>query len=177
MKKLVLTFGLIAGGIITGPMLVSMAFIHDVSNYNTSMFIGYATMIIGFSAIFFGIRSYRDKELGGSISFGKAFQIGLLISLVATVVYVTGWMIYYHTSSTDIVDKIAQNYAEKIKHSGKSAAEISKELLESKQMMESYKNNPLVMIMYTIMEILPVGLIITLICALILRRKKPLVIQ
>ena len=129
-------------------------------------------MIISLSMIFFGIRQYRERHLGGKISFGKAFKVGFLIALVASVIYVIGWMIYYNTS------EVAQNFpAQYLEHMKEKWAEagMSTEQINTKaegfaRNMELYKN-PVIMAGMTLMEILPVGLIITLISALILKRK------
>ena len=85
MKKNILTYGLIAGIVVSVLMLSSVNyFSHCEGNvdYNTSIFIGYASMLLAFSLVFVGIRNYRDKYNEGVISFGKAFKIGILISLI-----------------------------------------------------------------------------------------------
>lgn len=106
MKKVVLKFGLIAGAIVSIALLVGINLMtgpDGKADMDGGAIFGYTSMIVALSLIFFGIRSYRDGELGGQISFGKAFKIGLLITLVASVMYVVTWMVYYHSSSmTDV---------------------------------------------------------------------------
>ena len=57
-----------------------------------------------------------------------------------------------------------------MKAEGASAAEIRKQVKQTAEMMKLYKN-PLFNIVMTYMEILPVGLVITLIASMILKRK------
>ena len=89
MKKIALIFGLIAG-IIPSAMFFIM---HNDGGFEASQMengqiIGYITMIVGFSTIFFAIKQYRDTHLDGRIKFGKAFLVGLYITIVASLVYV-----------------------------------------------------------------------------------------
>ena len=100
MRKIVLTFGLIAGAMLSVMMLLTMPF-HDQIGYDKSMVIGYTSMVLAFLMIFFGVKSYRDNVSGGRVSFGKAFQIGMLITLIATACYVATWQVVYRK----LVDK------------------------------------------------------------------------
>src|SRR4249919_3688188 len=98
MKKNILIYGLISGIVVSILMLVTVNYVsHCEGNidYDTSMLIGYASMIIAFSLVFVGIRNYRDKYNKGVISFGKAFKIGILIALIASTIYVIAWLIAY----------------------------------------------------------------------------------
>src|SRR5215210_8859754 len=98
MQKNILVYGLIAGLLVSIFMLSSVNYLsHCEGNvdYDTSMLIGYASMLISFSLVFVGIRNYRDKYNGGVISFGKAFKIGIIIVLIASTMYVITWLIYY----------------------------------------------------------------------------------
>src|ERR1700757_1392053 len=94
MKKAVLTFGIIAGVIISVLMDLSLLLSKYIGSGH-SMALGYTIMVASFLLIYFGIRSYRDNVLGGQISFGRAFACGILIALVTTVCYVAMWEILY----------------------------------------------------------------------------------
>ena len=170
MKKNVLVFGLIAGAIVSSLMIFGMAKGIETMNWDYGMAIGYTSMIIAFSFVFVGIKNYRDKYNNGSITFGKAFKIGFWISLIASTMYVIAWLIYYYGFVPDFMDKYTAYYMEKAAASGASAAEIQKQSAEMEGWKEMYKN-PLYVILFTYMEILPVGLLITLISALILKKK------
>lgn len=170
MKKLVLTFGLISGLIVSILMFGSMALKQYQSDFKLAEVIGYLSMIVSLSLIFPAIKSYRDNYQQGTIKFGKAFEIGLYITLIASAVYITGWMIYSH-SNPEIMTEYFQHSINKVKTSGASAAEVQAKIKEIKQYQEMYKN-PLIKIGFTFLEIFPVGLLITILCAAILKRTK-----
>lgn len=173
MKKVVLVCGLIAGGIVSILMLSSVSYLsHCQGNvdYNTSMLIGYASMLIAFTLVFVGIRNYRDKYNAGVISFGKAFTTGILIVLIASTMYVVAWLIDYFFFIPDFMDKYSAHMLDKLKASGASPVEIDRQAKEMANFATMYKN-PFFNAMMTYVEILPVGLIVTLISSFILKRK------
>jgi len=172
MKKIVLVYGIIAGLIVTGMMAFSTGYFCAKGDFEGGMIYGYSAMIIAFSMIFVGIKSFRDKYNGGVINFGKAFRVGLFISLIASTIYVIGWLINYYFFMPDFMDKYAAVMIAKAKASGISAAELAEKTADMTRMKEWYKN-PLFIILMTYVEILPVALIVTLICALILKRNTP----
>ena len=170
MKKLVLVYGIIAGLIVTGMMAFSTGYYCARGDFEGGMIYGYSAMIISFSMIFVGIKSFRDKHNAGTINFGKAFKIGLFISLIASTIYVIGWLINYYLFIPDFMDKYAAAMISKAKSSGISADELAKKTADMAQMKEWYKN-PLFVILMTYVEILPVAVVVTLISSLILKRK------
>jgi hypothetical protein len=104
MKKTVLTYGLIAGLIVSVIMLGSMPFMKNIDGI-WGMVIGYTSQIIAFAFIFVAVKTYREKEGNGTITFGKAFQIGLYISLIASTMYVISWMIEFHYFLPDFMER------------------------------------------------------------------------
>jgi hypothetical protein len=174
MKKNIIIYGLIAGIIVTAQMLFSvnyMSYCNGNLDYGTSMVIGYASMLIAFSLVFVGIRNYRDQYNEGIITFGKAFKIGILIVLIASTMYVIAWLINYYFFSTDFIEKYSAHMIDQLKDSGASAEEIEKQTKEMADFAQMYKN-PFFNAMITYTEILPVGLIVTLISSLLLKRKE-----
>ena len=171
MKRIVLTFGLILGAILSAKMIIMMVITMNGESFGGNEVIGYATQVIVYTLVFFGIKSYRDKQLNGFISFGKAFKVGFLISLIGATMYVISWMIYYFGFATEFADKYtAQVIAEASK---KGAAELAATTKEMEKFKELYKQ-PIFVFFITFLEVLPVGLIITLISSLILKRtQKP----
>jgi len=175
MKKIVIVCGSIAGLIVAALMLITMGIYNKGGNIENGMLLGYASMIIAFSLIFVGIKNYRDKQNAGAISFGKAFKIGLLITLVASTFYVVAWMIDYYYFIPDFMEKYSAATINKLKAAGASAEKIARETKEMAWFTENYKN-PFFVALFTYIEILPVGLLVSLIAALVLRRKiKPAV--
>ena len=169
MKKTVLTFGLIAGVIISVLMGGSLL-LADKIGTGHSMALGYTIMVASFLLIYFGIRSYRDNTLGGQISFGRAFACGILITLITTVCYVAMWEILYFNFMPHFMDGYFAAEINKVQSAGLDPATTAAKVAAIKRSQELYQN-PLINMAYTFMEPLPVGLIITLISAASLRRK------
>jgi hypothetical protein len=176
MKKIVIVCGLIAGLISSAWCFISVrAFTNNVS-LNTRTWLGYAAMILSFSLIFAGIKEYRDNFGGGLITFGRAFKIGILISLVGSTLYVLLWLVSYYFFFPDFAEKYASLMQAQMKADGASATAISQEMVEMAKYSSWYKN-PLFNILITYSEIFPVGLIISLIAAFILKRKEVAQVQ
>lgn len=141
-------------------------------NFENGMIYGYASMLLAFSLIFVGIKNYRDKYNNGYVSFGKAFRIGLYISLIASTIYVGTWLINYFYFMPDFMDKYAAHVIERMKTSGATDAAIAEKTKEMADFKVLYQN-PFINAAVTYMEILPIGLLISLIAAAILKRKNP----
>ena len=169
MKKVVLTFGLISGVIIAALMWLMLAMM-KAGFTSHSLLMGYATMIIALSLVFFGIKSYRDNN-GGKITFFKGLQIGILISLISAVCYGISWEAYYRTSGSDFMQQYTAQYIEQMRTKGEPEAAIAETQKQMDQFAEQYKNF-FVRFGMTLMEILPVGIVVTLISAGLLRRKE-----
>jgi hypothetical protein len=171
MKKTVLTFGLIAGLIISVLMGGSLL-LADKNGSGHSMFLGYTIMVASFLLIYFGIRSYRDNDLAGQISFGRAFTCGILITLITTICYVAMWEVLYFNFMPHFMDGYFAAQIHKVQSSGVDPATIAAQVAAIQRSAQLYEN-PFVNMAYTFIEPFPVGLIITLVSAAILRRKAP----
>jgi hypothetical protein len=136
------------------------------------MLLGYTMMVASFLLIYFGIRSYRDNTLGGQISFGRAFACGILITLITTVFYVGMWEILYFNFMPHFMDSYFAAQIQKVQSSGLDSATIAAQVAAIRHSQQLYQN-PLVNMAYTAIEPLPVGVLITLISAAVLRRKGP----
>lgn len=173
MRRNIIICGLLAGIIVSALMLVSTNYLsHCKGNvdYDTSMFIGYASMLVAFSLVFVGVRNYRDNYNDGVISFGKAFKIGIMIVLIASTLYVIAWLIDYFLFVPDFMERYSAHMLDKLKASGASPMEINEQAKKMADFARMYKN-PFFNAVMTYMEILPVGLIVTLISSFILKRK------
>jgi Protein of unknown function (DUF4199) len=170
MKKIVLKYGLIAGIILAAKIFIMMLIKGDSTDFERGASVGTIFMIGAFSMIFFGIREYRDKISGGVINFNLAFRIGILIAIIASLCYVAGWMINFNYIDTSFVEDYTTYYIEKIKAGGKDPAAVEKEITSFKNSITDYYENPAMIATHTFLEIFPVGLIITVLCALLMRR-------
>ena len=171
MKKNVLVFGSISGLIITALMIVSTSMCYNNPNFEGSMIIGYASMLIAFSFIFVGIKNYRDKYNEGLITFGKAFKIGLFIALISSTFYVVTWLIEFYAFMPDFIEKYSEHVLTQAKNAGASAEELAKQTEEMSGYVKMYKT-PIGVILLTYMEVLPLGVVVALIAAAILKRKQ-----
>lgn len=171
MKKVIVVNGLIAGLIVAVLMIFSLYHCMNTGDMVGGMIYGYTAMIIAFSMIFVGVKTFRDKYQSGVISFGKAFKVGILITLIASSIYVVCWLIEYYAFIPDFADIYAKHTLDKLQSSGASAAQLSAKTAEMADLKEMYKN-PFFVILFTYFEILPVGLLVTIISALVLKRKR-----
>jgi len=173
MGRIVLVFGLISGAIAAGLMWILIAVQNSGKvDLENGMVFGYATMIIALSLVFFGVKSYRDNN-GGHITFLKGLQVGILISLICGVCYAASWELYYRGSGQEFLQKYTAHNLNKMKQDGASDAEIEKARADAEKFMEIYENF-FVRFGFTLMEILPVGIIVTLISAALLRKREVL---
>lgn len=171
MKKVILVFGLIAGIILT-VFIFSFNFFEGSEHGTNGYVIGYSSMIIAFSFIFVATRNFRDKQNQGVVSFWQAFRIGLGISLIGSTFYVGTWLIDYYFFIPDFMDKYSAQMVAAARSSGLSPAELNKKIAEIDNMKSLYKN-PFFVVLITYLEVLPVGIVISLITAFALRRRKP----
>ena len=169
MKRIVWTFGLISGGILSAVMLLTLPFESEIGD--RAAVIGYAAMVLSFLLVFFGIRSYRDNVAKGSVSFGRAFAVGTLIAVISSLCYVATWEVIYYKIRPDFGERYAAYSIQKVRQSGASEAEIQKKTAEMQQFAERYKN-PFFNSALTLLEPLPVGLVIALVSAGVLRRRR-----
>ena len=167
MKKTVLTYGLISGAIAAVLMLAHVPFMDGSSK---SLILGYAGIVLSALLIFFGVRSYRENVGDGRISFGRAFAVGILIALISSACYVAAWEAVYYTNP-EVADHIFDKQLEDLRASGAPQDEID----EATRQMASFKElyaNPFVNVAFTFVEPLPVGILMTLISAIVLRRRR-----
>jgi len=169
MKKTVLTFGLIGAAVMATMMFATLPFV-DKIGFDKGAIVGYTTMILAFMLVFFGIRSYRENVSDGHITFGRAFAVGILITMVTCVGYVVAWEILYFKFMPDFFDKYASYVIEKARASGASQQVIDAQLQQMKSFKAMY-DNPFINAAITFTEPFPIGLIVTLISAAILRKK------
>jgi MFS family permease len=166
MTRVVLIFGLLAGAVLSVMMVVQATFIDEIG-FDRGEVIGYTTMIVAFLMVFFGIRSYRDDIYGGTITF----CIGLLITLVASVCYVMTWEVIYYWFAPDFVEKYGAYVIEQARQAGATEQELVEKTAEMARFREMYKN-PLINAGITLIEVFPVGLVVTVVSAAILRRDR-----
>lgn len=166
MKRTILTYGLISGAIIILGMIATI-----VLSAKHSLFLGYLIMLVGLSAILLAVKSHRDKVLGGVIKFWPAFLIGLGVAVVAGVAYVAIWEGYLAITHYRFMDDYTAQILAAKKAEGLTGAAYDKLAAEMAQMTRNYAN-PLYRMPMTFAEIFPVGLLVALVSAALLRNPK-----
>lgn len=168
MKRNVWIFGLVLGTIlcVNGYYMVDLCYSNP--GFEANDILGYTALVAMFSLVFFGVLNYRNKELNGEISFGKAMKTGSLIALLGSTLYVAAWLLYYYLAVPDFMDQYTQHVLIEAERSGKDVAAAAREM---ESFGEMYKN-PLFVVLITYFEVLPIGLVVALISSLVLRRKK-----
>jgi hypothetical protein len=169
MKKTVLKFGLISGAVVALLVFATMPFVYRFG-FDNGLILGYTIIVVSLLLVPFGIRSYRENVGGGNITFGRAFAVGILITLISCICYVLAWEIVYYNFLPDFAEKYTAYMVEKAKASGATQQAIDATLQEAKG-MKAMLDNPLTFAAIGFTEPFPVGLIITTISAAILRKK------
>ncbi len=165
MKKTVVVFGLVIGTILCANMIIMVNMMYTSPDFKGNDVVGYAAMVVLFSLIFFGVRNYRNKHLGGFVSFGKAFKTGFLIALVGSTMYVVVWLFYYYLFVPDFIDVYTSHVLNNC-----TPSDLAAKTTEMKNFGEMYKN-PLFVVLITYSEVLPIGVLVALVSALLLRKK------
>jgi hypothetical protein len=179
MKSIVIKYGTISGLIAAALMLTSML-IEKKSGYGSNTeFIGYMGIALAFIPLYLGMRQYRQTEGGGAMTFWKGLNVGIIIIVISGLFYAVSWLITYYWITPDFPDKYSAFLVGQIKSSVqnlKDTAAIHKQLRDTimvKQQMVQYKEmakNPLIFGAITFTEPLPLGIVLTLVCAAILRK-------
>jgi hypothetical protein len=169
MKRTVLTFGLISGAISAAMMLATLP-LADKIGFDKGEILGYTTIVLSALMIFFGVRSYRENVAGGRLTFGRGFAVGILITLISSACYVGTWEIVYFKLMPGFADKYAAHMVERAKASGANQQKIEETERRASQFKVMY-DKPLINVAMTFMEVFPIGLVVTLASAGILRKK------
>ena len=171
MKRVVLIFGLISGAISSAMMFLTLPLMHrGIVNFKNGEVIGYTAIFLSLLLVFFGIRSYRENH-GGTISFGRGFAVGILITLISCVFYVVSWLFIYYQFMPDFMDRYEDAAIAEAREKGASDAAIATKTKEVER-MKTMLRNPAINAAMTFIEPFPVGLVMTLVSAGILRRRE-----
>jgi len=171
MKKTVVTFGLLSGAVSSLLMLLSVPLL-DRIGFDNGVVLGYTGIVMSFLLVYFGVRSYRDNVAGGTLGFGRAVTVGLLITLVSCACYVVTWEIIYFKLWPGFSDKYTAYAIDKAKASGASQQAIEETARQMAEFKKMY-DNPLINAAFTFVEPFPIGLVVTLISAAVLKKKRP----
>jgi uncharacterized protein DUF4199 len=169
MKKTVLTFGLISGALSAAMMLIAIPFVDKVGWEKGEIF-GYTTIVLSALLVFSGVRSYRENVAGGRLTFGRGFAVGILITLISSACYVGTWEIVCYKFMPNFSEKYAAHMVERAKASGASQQKLDEAQRQADQFKQMYAN-PAINVAMTFLEVSPIGLVVTLVSAGLLRKK------
>jgi hypothetical protein len=172
MSRVILVYGVIGGVVVALGLLLGMVAVPDGGG-SIGMIVGYLTMLVALSMVFVGVKRYRDVQGGGVIRFWPAFGLGLAIAAVASLFYVGAWEIYMWHSDYRFMDEYIAKTLADMRARGAPAAEIAAFATEMNGFARDYAN-PLYRMVVTFSEIAPVGLLVSLVSAALLRNSKVL---
>lgn len=168
MTKIVLTFGLLSGAVAAVMMFLTLPFAERIG-FDRAVYVGYTTIVISMLFVYFGVRSYRDNVLDGRMNFGKAFTAGMLITLISSACYVAAWLVMYYGFMPDFANQYADYLVEQARTQGATQAQIDAAIKQGEQARQ-WLANPLINAAVSFTEPLPVGVIVTLISAAVLKK-------
>jgi hypothetical protein len=171
MFRTILRYGVIAGLIVGGFELVTFTAFSGMPPLKYGMVIGYTTMLIALSAVFVGIKRHRDVERGGVIGFWPAFGIGLGISFIAGIFYVAAWELVQSMTSMDFASAYSKAILASEQAKGASAETLAKMSAEMEAFKVQYAD-PMFRLPMTFVEIFPVGVLVSLVSAGLLRNSR-----
>jgi Protein of unknown function (DUF4199) len=170
MLRTILAFGLAAGIAVAVPMCLMVAN-SEPGSTGHSYLAGYLVMLVALSLVFVGVKRYRDHMLGGAIRFAPALGMGVAISAVAGAIYVAGWEITLAVTDYAFIDSYAAAAIEAKRASGASGAEIAAVTAQIAEFAAQY-SNPWFRMAVTFVEIFPVGVLVSLVSAALLRNSR-----
>ena len=168
MTSIVVIFGLISGLIAALMLLLTTPFMERMG-FDVAEILGYTTLVGSFLLVFFGIRRYREQA-GGTMTFTRGFTVGILITLISSCIYVATWLAVSARMAPDFAEKYKAHLLQKERAAGATEAEIEARL-EQMRYFENIYANPLGRVAITFLEPFPIGLLVTVISAAVLRRK------
>ncbi len=170
MSKIAITYGILSGTITIMTLILGLM-VSDGGSFLSSELFGYLTMLVALSMIFIGIKRYRDQELGGVIRFLPAFATGLAIAIIAGIIYMLVWEFYLTSTDYAFIDSYVNSAIEAKKAAGLNGDQLAREIATLENLRTDYRTFYIRMPM-TFLEIFPVGLVIALLSAALLRNPR-----
>jgi len=165
MTRIILTYGLISG------LVVITGIIATILMSYSEVWLGYLIMLVALSSILIGVKQYRDQALGGVIRFHTALLLGLGIAVVAGLTYIVVWELYLAATGYTFMDQYVAQTLEAKRAAGVTGAAYQKVAAEMEALRRQYAN-PLFRLPMTFIEVFPVGLLIAVVSAALLRNPR-----
>lgn len=171
MLRKILSYGVVAGLLVGLPMGVLAFVLKGMPPDPWGMVITYLIMLLALSTVFIAIKRHRDEALGGVIRFWPALGLGLGISLVASVGYALAWEATLALTGMDFAGEYAKAMIKAEQAKGVSTQALARFTAEMEDFKRQYAN-PLFRMPMTMVEIFPVGLLVSLVSAGLLRNSR-----
>lgn len=172
MLNKILSYGVTAGVIVGGFLFGTTTLLGgDMPHGAIGLLMGYTSMLVALSFIFIAIKRHRDRDLGGVIKFLPAFGMGLGISVVAGLFYVLAWEAALAVTKLDFGAEYAEHMVKEKEKAGASAEEIERVRAEAAKFAKQYAD-PAFRMPMSFIEIFPVGVLVSLISAGLLRNSR-----
>jgi hypothetical protein len=171
MLRKIVSYGAVAGLAVGVPLFGLTVGLNGHPPLRYGVLIGYLTMLLALSTVFMAIKRHRDDALGGVIRFWPALALGLAISLVASVFYVMAWEAALAVTGMDFGGDYASALIAQEKAKGVSPQALARFTAEMEQFKRQYAN-PLFRLPMTLAEIFPVGVVVSLVSAALLRNNR-----
>ena len=164
MNNIILKNGIFGGLVVSAVMCYVTYSMKSNPDMEPNMYMGFGSMIVAFAFIVFGILQQR-KANNDVISFGAAFKTGLLIAFITSTIYVLVWLVIFYNFFPDFIERYGEIMAKN------TPAEDLAAKQEELEWMKGVYKSPLGIIGMTYVEIFPLGIVVAIISALILKKK------
>jgi len=158
-------------GVIMGIVTIIYSLLMYFLDLSLEPWVNWASFVFIIGVLIFATITYRDKVLGGTITYGQALGFGVLTILVSVIISAIYSYIFMTIIDPEFVNKLLAMQEEKMIEQGVPAEQIEKGMEMVKKFMQ-----PAVISLISIPSNMFFGLIITLITSAILK-KNPAAIQ
>lgn len=169
MARIIIIYGLIGGLIIIAGIIGAIVIGGDQPH--GSVWLGYLIMLLGMATVFMGVKQHRDQAGGGVIRFFPALGVGLGISLIASLAYVLVWEAYLAATNYEFMAQYTAAMLEARRAEGLSGEAYRQLETQMNQMVVQYRS-PWFRMPLTFAEIFPVGLLVSIVSAALLRNSR-----
>ena len=167
----ILVYGAVAGLIVAVPMIALMVTLTAETAPDNGALYGYLTMLVALTAVFVGVKHYRDKVLGGAVRFMPALLVGLGIAGVASVIYAVGWEVSLALTGFDFAAATTKEMIDAARARGASPDDLERVTEQAAAFARMYAN-PLFRLPITFAEMFPIGVVIAALSAALLRNSR-----
>lgn len=165
MKTIVLTYGLIAG-VVLSAMLLFMLLLEELIGYKNCGLVAKTTMALTLLSVFLGVKTYRAKFGQEQLHFAQAFLPGALITLLAAACYALTWKLIFWNLVPHSSGRMHEIALQEAMLAGASSAEIAKMSSEMPSLLEQWYRDPFFSIPIGMLDPLLLGLVFSIAAAI-----------